>query len=194
MNKIEQSITEKYDNYLNLIVSIVWNRYQIGKNEYFEAADILHDILILITNKNVKVDNAFIYIYRTIHYQLITPGSVIHTKYILPIKTNVRVVIEQQQEEQYEEKKEIGDVEQKIKEIKEKIIKTMQKSNLAKFRYTKTIFELYYLTGLSLRDIQKQTKIPYSSIFKTVKDLQIEDNDKNILKLYKNYKKKQFQN
>lgn len=193
MNKIEKSITEKYDNYINLIDAIIWQRYQIGKNDI--AQDILHDIYIMLNEKtNIKCDNAFIYIYRTIHFQLITPGSIIHNKYILPMKINVRGTITEKQyiEEEIEEEKEI-DVEQTIKKIKEKIIKQIPKSNPAQFNYKKTIFELYYTTYMSLRDIQNKTKIPYSSIYKTLSDIQINPEDKKILKLYKLTKKKQIQ-
>lgn len=167
MNKLDKSITEKYDNYIQLINSILWVKYNISGEEL--AQDILHDVyIILYDDKKMKCNDPFIYIYSVIKNQLCNKKNELYIKYIQPIKikTNLTDIEFSLQNEEIKEEKE----ENKEEELKNYIEKIKAKAE-GQYWYDKNIFFAYWFSDLTFRQLSQQTKIPSTSIYYTITNL-----------------------
>jgi RNA polymerase sigma factor (sigma-70 family) len=166
---LEQSITERKDFYINYIKKLVYTIKSINISKE-EANDILMDAYIMVKDNYIG-DKAqpTTYLYSVIRFQLLDKNSYISRTYFNNMFVKIDI-----------DTQELENIEDDIpceNDIRISLALIQTKINTEKlYWFDKEIFNLYYGSKLSLRDIEKQTNIPYSSIFVSLNNIKKEIN------------------
>ena len=165
---LEQSIIERKDFYINYIKKLVWTI----KNKNITndtATDILMDAYLMVKDTFKGNSLPTTYLYSSIRYQLLDKNSYISKIYFNDNFTyidNIDVIDEE----------EINDVvcESDIMFI---ITAITFRLNNATYWFDKEIFNLYYFSQITMKELTEKTKIPTTSIFSSIQNI------KNMLNL-----------
>jgi DNA-directed RNA polymerase specialized sigma24 family protein len=178
-NELLEKLAEKYDDWINMALS-----FKISQDD---ARELVQEMFIRIFDYVEKPDklmynetelNTF-YVYVTLR-NLFYSNTHKNSKKIVLVDTIIDEMIDEHYMPNYGEKSR--------KEYLEKVFGGVESLMETWYWYDKKMFELYYRTDMSMRDISDKTKITLSSIFNTLKNAK-QQIRKNLTDGYEEYKK-----